>query len=118
MTAHDAITRVSVDIVGLLTPENKNFSGRKYFAVGVIALAIVNFIVLTAFGANMGDLVALATFISFVMAPIVGYMNLKNVMSHDLPDRFHPTKGLQYLTYAGIVFLSLFALYYCWMLFF
>ena len=118
MTAHDAITRVSVDIVGLLTPENKNFSGRKYFAVGVIVLAIVNFIVLTAFGANMGDLVALATFISFVMAPIVGYMNLKNVMSHDLPDRFHPTKGLQYLTYAGIVFLSLFALYYCWMLFF
>ena len=118
MTAHDAITRVSIDIVGLLTPEKKNFSGRKYFAIGVVALAIVNFIVLTSFGANMGDLVALATFISFVMAPIIGYMNLKNVMSHDLPSRFHPTKGLQYLTYAGIVFLSLFALYYCWMLFF
>lgn len=118
MTAHDAITRVSMDIIGLLTPEKKNFSGRKYFAIGVVSLAIVNFIVLTAFGANMGDLVALATFISFVMAPIVGYMNLKNVMSHDLPNQFHPTKGLQYLTYAGIVFLSLFALYYCWMLFF
>ncbi|NNE02680.1 MAG: divalent metal cation transporter [Eudoraea sp.] len=118
MTAHDAITRVSMDIIGLLTPEKKNFSGRKYFAIGVVGLAIVNFIVLTAFGANMGDLVALATFISFVMAPIVGYMNLRNVMSHDLPNQFHPTKGLQYLTYAGIVFLSLFALYYCWMLFF
>ncbi len=114
MTAHDAIARVSLDILKHLTPEHKDYSGRKYFAIGIIGLAVVNFIVLTAFGANMGTLVALATFISFVMAPIVGYMNLKNVMSDDLPKKFHPGKGLQYLTYAGIVFLSLFALYYCW----
>ncbi|MBT8268644.1 MAG: divalent metal cation transporter, partial [Bacteroidia bacterium] len=96
----------------------KDYSGKKYFAIGIIGLAIVNYIVLTAFSANMGMLVALATFISFVMAPVVGYMNLKNVMSKDLPGKFHPGKGLQYLTYAGILFLSLFALYYCWMILF
>ena len=118
MTAHDAISRVSIDIVGLLTPKNKDFSGRKYYASGVILLALVNFIVITAFGANMGNLVALATFVSFVLAPIVGYMNLKNVMSHDLPNHFHPSKGLQVLTFTGIIFLSLFAIYYCWMVLF
>ncbi|WP_297764939.1 NRAMP family divalent metal transporter [uncultured Muriicola sp.] len=118
MTAHDAIARVSLDILKHLTPVHKDFSGKKYFAIGIIGLAVVNYVVLTAFGANMGTLVALATFISFVMAPIVGYMNLKNVMSTDLPASFHPKKGLQYLTYAGIVFLSLFALYYCWMILF
>jgi len=118
MTAHDAIARVSLDILKQLTPVHKDFSGKKYFAIGIIGLAVVNYVVLTAFGANMGTLVALATFISFVMAPIVGYMNLKNVMSKDLPANFHPKKGLQYLTYAGIVFLSLFALYYCWMILF
>jgi Mn2+/Fe2+ NRAMP family transporter len=118
MTAHDAIARVSLDIIKHLTPEHKDYSGRRYFAIGVIGLAVVNYLVLTAFGANMGTLVALATFISFVMAPIVGYMNLKNVMSEDLPKAFHPGKGLQYLTYAGIVFLSLFALYYCWIVLF
>jgi hypothetical protein len=118
MTAHDAIARVSLDIVGLLTPKNKNFSGRRFYASGVIILALVNFIVLTAFGANMGLLVALATFISFVLAPVVGYMNLKNVMSHDLPAANHPKKGLQLLTYAGIFFLSFFAIYYCWMVLF
>ncbi len=32
MTAHDAISRVSIDIVGLLTPKNKDFTGRKYYA--------------------------------------------------------------------------------------
>lgn len=118
MTAHDAISRVSIDIVGLLTPKNKDFSGRKYYASGVILLALVNFVVITAFGANMGALVALATFVSFVLAPIVGYMNLKNVMSHDLPNHFHPGKDLQILTFAGIIFLSLFAIYYCWMILF
>ncbi|NNC61824.1 MAG: divalent metal cation transporter, partial [Eudoraea sp.] len=118
MTAHDAIARVSLDILKHLTPEHKDYSGKKYFAIGIIGLAIVNYIVLTAFSANMGMLVALATFISFVMAPVVGYMNLKNVMSKDLPGKFHPGKGLQYLTYAGILFLSLFALYYCWMILF
>ena len=118
MTAHDAIARVSLDILKHLTPAHKDYSGKKYFAIGIIGLAVVNYVVLSAFGANMGTLVALATFISFVMAPIVGYMNLKNVMSSDLPVSFHPKKGLQYLTYAGIVFLSLFALYYCWMILF
>lgn len=118
MTAHDAIARVSLDIVGLLTPKDKNFSGRRFYASGVIILALVNFVVLSAFGANMGVLVALATFISFVLAPVVGFMNLKNVMSHDLPSDLRPKKGLQYLTYAGILFLSFFAIYYCWMVLF
>lgn len=116
MTAHDAIARVSVDIIGLINPGRKDYSGRGYYAAGVLLLAMVNYLVVTVFSANMGFLVALATFISFVLAPIVGYMNLKNVMSNDLPEAYRPGKPLQLLTYAGIIFLSLFAAYYCWLL--
>ena len=118
MTAHDAVARVSIDIVELLFLKDKGFNKRLYFTIAVIALAVINFIVITAFGANMGKLVALATFISFVLAPVIGYMNLKNVMSHDLPKAFRPKKGLQLLTYLGIVFLSLFSIYYCWIVLF
>ncbi|MDX1314361.1 MAG: divalent metal cation transporter, partial [Eudoraea sp.] len=114
MTAHDAISRVSIDIIGYLTPENRDFSRRRHYAAGVVVLALVNFVVVTVFSANMGILVSLATFISFVLAPVVGYMNLKNVMSHDLPKEYWPKKWLQVLTFAGIIFLTLFALYYCW----
>ena len=117
MTAHDAISRVSIDIIGYLTPENRDFSRRRHYAAGVVVLALVNFVVVTVFSANMGTLVALATFISFVLAPVVGYMNLKNVMSHDLPREHWPKKWLQVLTFAGIIFLTLFALYYCWLVF-
>ena len=118
MTAHDAISRVSVDIIGHLAPEGKDFSRKRHYATGVIVLALVNFVVVTVFSANMGFLVALATFVSFVLAPIVGYMNIRNVMSHDLPKKYWPRPWLQWLTYMGIIFLGLFAVYYCWLVLF
>ncbi|MEK6151962.1 divalent metal cation transporter [Flavobacteriaceae bacterium 3-367] len=118
MTAHDAVARVSVDIVELLFLKDRAFPRKRYFTIGVIALAVINFIVISAFGANMGQLVAMATFVSFVLAPVVGYMNLKNVMSSDLPEAARPRRRLQFLTYTGIIFLSLFAVYYCWIILF
>ena len=118
MTAHDAVTRVSLDIIGLLRPNKMAIHTKVNFAIGVILLAIVNFIVIIAFGANMGDLVALATFVSFVVAPIIGYMNLKNVISNDIPEAYRPNKNLRTLTYLGIVVLSCFSLYYFYMVIF
>ncbi len=116
MTAHDAIARVSIDVVEYLRPDKKRYTQKWHYALAVVLLTLVNFLVLTAFSANMGQLVALATFISFVLAPVVGYMNLKNVTSEDLPAETHPKRWLRALTYAGIAFLSFFAGYYCWVL--
>ncbi|MCO5726067.1 NRAMP family divalent metal transporter [Robiginitalea marina] len=118
MTAHDAIARVSVDVLENLRPERKRLVKKWHYAAAVLLLTGVNYLVLVAFGANMGVLVALATFISFVLAPLVGYMNLRNVTSADLPEQYHPGPGLRLLTYLGIVFLSLFAAYYCWIMLF
>ena len=118
LTAHDALTRVSLDIVSLLNPKTKIFSTKLAFGIGVILLTIINFIVIAAFSANMGKLVALATFVSFIVAPIVGYMNLKNVTSSDLDRSFWPGKKLKILTYAGILFLSCFSLYYFYIVIF
>ena len=115
MTAHDAVTRVSLDIIDLLSPKVKLSGKRIFFAIGVILLAMVNYVVLSSFAANMGKLVALATFVSFVVAPIIGYMNLKNVMSEDVQESDRPKRWLQLLTYAGIVFLSFFSLYYLYL---
>lgn len=118
MTAHDAVTRVSLDIIGLLQKNSAAINNKVNFAIGVIVLAVINFIVIAAFGANMGKLVALATFVSFVVAPIIGYMNLKNVMSSDIPLAYRPNRSLRILTYLGIIFLSCFSLYYFYMVIF
>ncbi|WP_421810861.1 NRAMP family divalent metal transporter [Flagellimonas sp.] len=116
MTAHDAISRVSLDVLEKLFPKKESLKSKNAFAVMVLCMALVNWVVITLFGANMGHLVALATFVSFVLAPLLGWMNLKAVMGKDIPEPYKPKIGLQALTYSGIVFLSLFALYYCWML--
>ena len=112
LTNQDAITRVSIDILAKLSGEHETFAERKYYAIGIITLAIISIIVIYALGANMGLILAIATAISFVLAPIVGYMNLKNVMSSDLPEKYRPKIKLRVLTYVGISFLSLIAIYY------
>src|SRR5690606_37157720 len=117
ITAHDALARVSVDILSLLFPKREAIKN-KGFTIGVLLLAVVNFMIISIFSANMGTLVALATFVSFVMAPIIGYMNLKNVMGQEIPEADRPNRNLRLLTYLGILFLTLFSIYYCWMLFF
>lgn len=118
MTAHDAVTRVSLDIIGLLRANRTPMNSKLNFGIGVVVLAAINFIVIAAFGANMAKLVALATFVSFVVAPIIGYMNLKNVMSEDIPLEHRPNRGLRVLTYLGIVFLSCFSFYYFYVVIF
>lgn len=116
MTAHDAISRVSVDVLQKLFPEKPVFKNTNAFAYTVILMMLVNWMVIMLFSANMADLVGLATFVSFVLAPLLGWMNLKTVMGKDVPLEHRPGTGLRILTYCGMVFLSLFALYYCWML--
>jgi len=115
LTQHDAITRVSIDVIAKIAGDNKDFSNKKYYTIGVILLALVSIIVLAVLGANMGLILAIATGVSFVLAPIVGYMNLKNVMSNDLPESDRPKQGLQLLTYVGIFLLSCLAIYYGWL---
>lgn len=117
MTAHDAISRVSIDVLEKLFPYKKAFKRKNTFAIVVVIMALINWVVIGLFGANMGKLVALATFVSFVMAPLIGWMNLKTVLSKDIPVEHRPKIGLRVLTYLGILFLSLFALYYCWIIF-
>jgi Mn2+/Fe2+ NRAMP family transporter len=116
MTAHDAISRVCVDVVKFLKPEGKRQPKTWEYSGAVILLTIVNYVVLVALNANMGNLVALATFISFVLAPLVGYMNLKCVTGPDLTQQEQPGKGLRWLAYSGMLFLTFFAVYYCWLL--
>ena len=114
ITAHDAVSRVSLDVLQKLYPANPTLRKPNVFAFAVLFLALVNWIVIHAFGANMANLVALATFVSFVMAPLIGWMNLKVVMGKDVEKNYRPGPSMRFLTYFGMVFLAVFSIYYCW----
>jgi len=119
MTAHDAIVRVSLDVLDKLTlREYRFYQSKMAFAVGIITMAFINWGVILLFSAKMGDLVALATFVAFIFAPILGWMNHKASNSEEIPLEHRPGKKVQLLSYVGMFFLSAFALYYCWISFF
>ena len=111
MTAHDAIARVGLDTIKVLGNETTTKWRYEYF---IILLAIINFMVIWLAGGQMGALVALATFVSFVFAPAVGLLNHKVVTQKNMPKDAMAPKWLIFLSYVGMVFLSIFALYYCY----
>lgn len=107
LSAHDALARVIVDLGLRLRITQKN-----YFNWAVIGLSITNLSVIIGFTASMGKLVSIATFASFVFAPILGFMNHKLVFSVDFPEKAQPSRFMKGLSYLGIVFLGSFSIYY------
>lgn len=111
LSAHDALARVIVDLGQRLEITQKN-----YFNWAVIGLSITNLSVIIGFTASMGKLVSIATFASFVFAPILGYMNHKLVFSADFPKQAQPSRFMKGLSYLGILFLGSFSIYYLYSL--
>ena len=118
MTAHDAITRVSLDVIDKVWDKKQPlYKSKSAFTIGILIMAVINWLVISLYGANMGNLVAVATFVSFVFAPILGWMNHKTILSKEIPVSQRPKNSLLILSYSGIFFLGAFALYYCWVSF-
>lgn len=115
MTAHDALARIGMESIRLL--KSKPFTPKKeYYTWTVILLGGLNASVIWWASGNMGLLVTIATFTSFVFAPAIGLLNHKMVTQKSFPTKGSPPKWMLLLSYIGIASLSLFAIYYCYVL--
>lgn len=110
LSAHDALARVLVDLANRLEITKKNPYG-----LAVLLLAALNLVVILFFSSSMGGLIAIATFASFVFAPLLGYMNHALIFSSQTPKIHQPSALMKILSWSGIVFLSAFALYYLYL---
>ena len=79
-------------------------------------LALANAGVVWYTGAQMGLLVATATAVSFVLAPAIGWLNYSLVTGPNFDKAQQPNRKIIFQAYAGMIFLSLFAGYYFWLL--
>lgn len=77
----------------------------------LVALVLISLMIVLQFGANMKVLVHLATTISFVVAPVIAYANLRLVTQH-LEKEARPGKMLQILAWIGFFFLCIFSVVY------
>ena len=64
------------------------------------------------------NIVNTATIISFLVAPVIAYLNFKIVTSDDMPEEARPGKFLRLLSYLGFVYLIGFSVFYFWRLIF
>lgn len=85
---------------------------RSFYVIFLFVLSTGSLIVIFQFGHNLKELVDFATVLSFVIAPIIAIFNFRLVTGKYLEKSFQPSKILRILSFIGIIFLSVFALFF------
>jgi Mn2+/Fe2+ NRAMP family transporter len=101
----------------LFLPEEKNLSTKKAYNISLAVIGIGAFLVIFLLGKHIKLLVDLATTISFLIAPLIAVVNFRLVTGNRINKADQPTTWLKVLSYAGIVFLSGFAIYFVYVKF-
>jgi Mn2+/Fe2+ NRAMP family transporter len=82
---------------------------RVYWAA-LAVLAVLTVLVFHYFVGNMTTMMDFATTVSFITAPILGYLNLRAVTAAHVPEAFRPGRRMLVFSYAGLTALGLTAL--------
>ncbi|MGD2134542.1 MAG: hypothetical protein PVF27_00205 [Gemmatimonadales bacterium] len=74
--------------------------------IALVALAALTLLVLALFVGNLTTMVDVATIISFLTAPALGYLNLKAVTSPEVAPEHRPSRAMLTLSWVGLVLLG------------
>lgn len=108
ITLSDGYTRAITRTVSLLQNKKDNKEEKKQsYLIWVFLLFIGSYLIILFLGKNLGQIMNLATGISFVIAPIAAFFNYKIVNFKDTPQGYLPPKWLNILALIGVLFLSL-----------
>ncbi|HHB52292.1 MAG TPA: divalent metal cation transporter [Saprospiraceae bacterium] len=113
ITALDASPRAMAKTTSLLFSKK----GDKGYLFWMLLLAFGSLLILKFFITEMGDMIKLATIISFLTAPFYAIANLWLVSSKHMPKKWHPSLFLKIWSIVGIVFLVFFSFWYLSFLF-
>jgi len=86
------------------TPEEEKETAGYWIALGV--LAVLTVVVFARFVGTLTAMVDFATIVSFVTAPVLGYLNLRVVTSSQVPEGARPGRTLLALSWVGIVVMA------------
>ena len=86
-------------------------AGRLYWAA-LLVLGLATVLVLGLFVGTLTALVDFATIVSFLTAPVLGYLNLRAVRAPEVPPRDRPTARMVALSWVGLILLGGTALVY------
>jgi Mn2+/Fe2+ NRAMP family transporter len=105
ITCVDAFSRVLRRLTGIVVPKFVASShDMRLYLVWMAIVVLGAILLLTTFQAGLVGMVDLATTLSFLTAPILGYLNLKLVTSNHMPEDARPKFWLRILSWLGITF--------------
>ena len=90
----------------------------KPYNAWLIVLISGTIIIDLVFAQNMRKMVDFATSLSFVTAPILAFLNIRVIQGKWFPKEQLPSMFTQYVSYIGLAFLTVFALFYIYFRFF
>jgi len=85
---------------------------RSFYILFLFVLLAGSLIVVLQFAGNLREIVDFATVLSFMIAPIIAIFNFRLVTGKYLEKSVQPSIWLKVLSFAGILFLSGFAIYF------
>jgi Mn2+/Fe2+ NRAMP family transporter len=113
LTVIDAYPRVLKPVSQILVPAlQKKQAGKFVDYFWITVLLVGAFLIMTSFATKMKVLVDIATSLSFITAPVLGYMNYKAVTGKNIALEYQPKKALKILSYIGLIVLLVFAVYF------
>ncbi len=90
---------------GNTAPPSSAGTGDLYWWI-LVTLAAITVVILLLFIGNLTTLVDFATIVSFLTAPVLGYLNLRAVTSPEVAAEHRPHRVLLGLTWVGLVLLG------------
>ena len=114
LTCLDAVPRVLKSIVKKLTKKDSVISNYWFyiFIISAGTLAVLSFFI-----SSMGQMVKIATAISFLTAPFIAILNYLVIYKTDLKEEDKPSNAMRIFSLLGIGLLVSFSIYYVIMLF-
>ncbi len=111
LTVLDAYPRVLKPVSEILIPSLQKKKAGIYINIFWISILVLGaFLIMTSFATQMKLLVDIATSLSFITAPVLGYLNYKAVTGKNISEKNQPGRFLKILSWIGLVILSAFAL--------
>ena len=85
--------------------------------LALVLVALGGLAIVLAFRGQLKTLVDLATTLSFLVAPVIAFWNLRLVTRDDFPAEAKPGLVLQAWAWLGLLFMTAFSVVYVWVLF-
>jgi len=112
----DAYPRVCRKFIQMYKPNFLKGSDSIQYRFFLISVSIISLSFLYILGDQFRYLIDLATTLSFLCAPVLGYINHKLIHQHFIPPEYRPQPWLTWLSRFGLIFLTAFAIVYIyWM---